>query len=370
VILPVQRLKFPIEPLVNQMLDQLPADVWTSSTTTFLDPAMAGGQFLVEIQRRLRLAGHTDENIADRVWGLEINKLRVNYAKNNKKLVFNNLLISDFLRYNWLDMKFDVIVGNPPYQMPDKPNSHNLWTQFVELGFDLLKSNGFLGMVTPNIGRRAPVLNLIQTHTLVYYNGSNVRQYFPGVGSTFCSWVLQNQVSSGSCTVVHAKTGIEHLVLPDDLPFVPLDLCKDSLEFIGKMTAGASKLGVRTDLGYHSQGKKTWYAEEQSAKFPYRVQNTGSSTRWCSHQHPGNSLKKVICSKSGYLNPWYDAGTTGVTENSWVVLVNTQQEADRVIEFLNSDEVKRFVGLANGGTSLANDPAVYRQLVFDIDKTI
>ena len=62
-MLMLSRLKFPIEPLVKNMLDQLPMDVWTSSTTTFLDPAMGGGQFLVEIQRRLRAAGHSDDNM-------------------------------------------------------------------------------------------------------------------------------------------------------------------------------------------------------------------------------------------------------------------------------------------------------------------
>ena len=44
------RLKFEIKPLVNEILDNLPHEIWQSSTTTFLDPAMGGGQFLVEIQ--------------------------------------------------------------------------------------------------------------------------------------------------------------------------------------------------------------------------------------------------------------------------------------------------------------------------------
>lgn len=70
-MLMITRLKFPIEPLVVQMLDQLPEDVWKSTTTTFLDPAMGGGQFLVEIQRRLRAAGHSDDNISERMYGCE-----------------------------------------------------------------------------------------------------------------------------------------------------------------------------------------------------------------------------------------------------------------------------------------------------------
>lgn len=364
-MLPVERLKFPIEPLVKQMLDQLPAEVWTSKKSTFLDPAMAGGQFLVEIERRLRAAGHSDKNISERVWGCETNILRVNYARNNKKLVAKNLFISNFLDYNWGTMKFDVILGNPPYQDASKPNSHNLWTKFVETSFDLLRQDGFLAMVTPNIGRRAPVIDLFQQKKVVFYNGHNVRQHFPGVGSSFCAWLLQNNEKTKNAACVISSAGTEHLEIPRDLPFVPLELNRAALDFIQKMTGGNKSLEVRTDLGYHSQGKKDWYSDQQSSAFPYRVQNTSSSVRWCSQQHPGNSKRKVICSKSGYLNPWYDKGTTGVTENSWAVLVKSEREAAKLIDFLNSDDVRRFAQLASGGSTLANDPAVYRLLSFD-----
>jgi hypothetical protein len=143
----ISRLKFPIQPLVKEMLDQLPADVWSSSTTTFLDPAMGGGQFLVEIQTRLRAAGHSDENIAERMYGCEINKLRVNYTKNNKKLVTNNLFITDFLSYDWGNMNFDVIVGNPPY-VDDTAGRNPLYDKFVEKSFAL--STNSMGLIIPS----------------------------------------------------------------------------------------------------------------------------------------------------------------------------------------------------------------------------
>jgi hypothetical protein len=57
-LMPLFRVKLMIGELVKEMLDQLPPRVWTDPTVTFLDPAFGGGQFLMEIERRLREAGH------------------------------------------------------------------------------------------------------------------------------------------------------------------------------------------------------------------------------------------------------------------------------------------------------------------------
>lgn len=356
----LSRLKFEIEPLVNQMLDQLPDQVWTDPNITFLDPAMGGGQFLVEIQRRLRAAGHSDENISARMWGCETNILRVNYAKNNKKLVSNHLFISEFLDHDWGDMKFDVIVGNPPYQKEGQPNSHNLWTQFVTRTWDLLAANGHLGLVTPNIGKRADVLPLFLENHVLWYNGFDTHKYF-NVGSTFCSWVINK--SSPQVTRCLTSQGIETLEIKN-LPFIPLQLNQSSVDFIHKMTQGDVKLNVRTDWGYHGQGKKDWFSDTQSRKFKYKFQNTSASIKWCSEDHECRTKPKVICSKSGYLNPWYDKGEVGVTENSWVIPVKNGKQAQKIIDFLNSDDVKRFVNLATGGNTLVNDPAIYRMISY------
>jgi hypothetical protein len=49
--------------LVNEILDQLPAEVWTNPEKTWLDPAAGNGNFLVEVKRRLMEAGHSEEHI-------------------------------------------------------------------------------------------------------------------------------------------------------------------------------------------------------------------------------------------------------------------------------------------------------------------
>jgi hypothetical protein len=201
----LSRLKFEIAPLVNEVLDMLPEDVWTSDSTTFLDPAMGGGQFLVEIERRLKNAGHSNQNIAKRVFGCEKNKLRVNYAKNNKKLVSENLQISDFISYDWGNMKFDVVVGNPPYQNTHGAKRWPIWHEFVAKSAEL--SNEHVLLVTPNswIGAgKGEVKDTIWKS--ITKCSLDVDKYF-NVGSTF-SWFSLDVKNHSSSFEVKTPQGV------------------------------------------------------------------------------------------------------------------------------------------------------------------
>jgi 23S rRNA A1618 N6-methylase RlmF len=140
----LQRIK-PFSELVNEILDHLPVYVWESNTTTFLDPAMGGGQFLVEVVRRLRAHGHSDRNIRNRVFGFESSKALVDLAINMNKLIgtFKKMSYEEFLEKDH-KMKFDVVLGNPPYQ--GKAEMHQ---KFFNKSVDLLNDGGTVAFIQP-----------------------------------------------------------------------------------------------------------------------------------------------------------------------------------------------------------------------------
>jgi hypothetical protein len=153
------RLKFKIDPLVEKILNHYPTWVWKSDKSSFLDPAMGGGQFLAGIERRLRAAGHSDDNIRGRVFGFESNKIRVNYAVNTHSLVSTCSVktIEDFFIWN-PEMKFDVVVGNPPYNKGLLKDIKNKFTEnasgyphlaFVNKSLSICKETGIVSLLMP-----------------------------------------------------------------------------------------------------------------------------------------------------------------------------------------------------------------------------
>ena len=210
------RIKLPIQDLVKQMLDQLPGHVWQDPTITFLDPAMAGGQFILEIERRLKAAGHSDENIASRVWGCEQSLIRVKYVQNWHKAISKHLYVRDALTYDWGDMKFDVIVGNPPYQSKvgneESTNSTDLYSKFIVKCLDLSKD--YVGMVVPSAwsGARDSKLKdlLFDRHQCMHFN-THGKKWFD-VEMNTC-WFITRINRKGTTIITDAADNKVELVL-------------------------------------------------------------------------------------------------------------------------------------------------------------
>jgi len=97
-------------------------------------------------------------------------------------------------------MKFDLVVGNPPYQNNNSDaSSGKLWVKFVNKSLDLLEKDGHLSLIVPNSwtkGKIAPsgsgkLLTRLASGKLISVNNIDCGSYFT-VGVLFSYFVYQN----------------------------------------------------------------------------------------------------------------------------------------------------------------------------------
>lgn len=263
--------------LANKMLDLLPQELFCNPRTTFLDPCSKSGVFLREISKRLLhglekeipdLQKRINHIMSKQVFGIALTRLtaemgrrtlycakkadgeysvatefndeqgnlrymRCNHTWENGKCLkcganqaqydrpdANENYAYPFIHKNineiFNNMQFDVIIGNPPYQLSDGGNNASAMPIYHHFVRQAKKLNpNYLIMITPSRwfagGRgldeyRNEMLN--DTHIEKIVDFADSQDCFPSViigGGV--SYFLWNRNYSGLCTVVNMSKG-------------------------------------------------------------------------------------------------------------------------------------------------------------------
>jgi site-specific DNA-methyltransferase (adenine-specific) len=312
--------------VANQVLDMLPNEIWSDETATFLDPVSKSGVFLREIAKRLlvgleakfpNLDARLEHIFTEQIYGIAITELtglmsrrtvycskaadseysinkfnsnhgniifqRIEHSWKNSKCEYCGASFAIFSRGGTLEthayqfihtnrpeeifkMKFDVIVGNPPYQLKDGGTNASavpIYQKFVEQAKKL--NPRYLTMITPSRwfggGRglsdyREEMLSDNRIRRLVDFELAS--DCFPGVdiagGVSYFLWERDNP---GDCKVtnIHKSKRVSSIRKLDEFQTfvrhseaVPIirKVTKKHKNFMNEQVSASKPFGLRT----------------------------------------------------------------------------------------------------------------------------
>ena len=242
-------------------------------------------------------------------------------------------------------MKFDVIVGNPPYNPPSKDESggsgsgNKIWQKFIEASFQNLKENGIVIMVTPTNWRHGNfnekrhhkrAQQLMFDYGIQEWHSAN--HHFPKVGVEIDWW---------TCSQQNAKAIPEALknsyFLPKNMDVISLSIYSDWLNFLKNE---CYVVDIKDNRSYDFSHTKGELPIDNVHVYKHVV--TGSKTQngffhWYDKKTKGFDSKKVIVFGSSGPNPIYDKeGKIGCGHHATGYQVKNDFEAQEIIDFFNS----------------------------------
>ena len=351
----LSRMKFEIEPLVAEILDQLPASVWSSKTITFFDPAIGGGQFVRAIEQRLRDKGHSDANIRSRVFGFEDSNLHIRFAVNKHKLVgqYVKMTYTDFFNLN-NSMKFDVIIGNPPYQDSDDSGGA-LWAKFANKAFnDLAIDDGYIAMVHPPsfIGKHLSsgkgksdytVFANNQIDQLHILDDINRSKYFEGVGTRIC-WYVARKADNSKLTKIIGYRGNSTFEFDENfskVTFLPNHIDKVSMSIHNKLISVKTlQFKQKRELHYFSMKKRNEVSDIETNTFKFKSYFSHKITRFANFKFSDYDKIKVMVPQTSTVEKSFVDSNCNVSEDLFYVICNSKKEARLIQDYLKSSLVK------------------------------
>ena len=410
--------------LVNQILDILPKEIWSDRKATFLDPGCKSGVFLREIAKRLDTG--LEKQIPDRqkrlnhifknqLFGLAITELtsllsrrsvycsktangkysvceafdepqgnirfkRVEHTWEKGRCLFCGANEENYERGTELEthaylfihtnkseeiskMKFDVIVGNPPYQLSDGgfgKSASPIYHSFVQQAKKLAPR--YLTMIIPSRwfggGKgldefRGQMLNDDRIRKIVDFEDSS--EVFPGVSVAggIC-YFLWERDHTGPCEIVNMHSGVEAVSTRRLNEFSTFIRHSQAVPIIRKVLAKDEKRMQEQVSAYKPFGLRTYVTPQktgdivlhwQKGEGPYRRKDITVGVemidKWkvilsrSGHEHagnPGNDGARRVLAKTVVLPP----GT--ICTETYLVIGNysTEEQARNLLAYMKT----------------------------------
>lgn len=366
--------------LINDMLDKLPAAIWSDPNKKWLDPATGIGNFPMMVYARLMNGLATYPDFTDQVIRSQHIIRRMIYMVELNpescariRSIFGsaaNLFCSSFLNQTIFTdgtTQFDVIVGNPPFNSDQthqgkKGGGSNLWPKFVEKSLDImLAPRGYLLFVHPALWRKPPsdrartlFDKMVHDNHMAYVEIHNKPDGFRDfrVHTRYDYYLIQNirPTQMRDFTTVKDQLGMEHQLDLSRWRFLP----NHSFELIKPLLSDKEENYVIFSRGQYGSDK-SWVSnskdDEYNIPLVHSTPSNGPRFYWSSkkNEHCKGCKRmfdvlKVIFGESGINNAIIDyEGKYGMTQGAIGLKISREGEGELMKSVLESEEFHRIL---------------------------
>ena len=351
--------------LRHDMLNAIPSDFWKTSHTLF-EPCVGKGGFLLDIVSRF-MEGlkneYPDEEkrykhiVEECLYWSDINPTNIwicrllldPFGKYDLKYNEGNTLDID-INDKWDLEGFDAVIGNPPYQPVSngKKGGKSLWPDFVEYALKHINQDGYLVYVHPALWRKPrnalwTTMCKYKFHKISIHNDQDGNKLFKA--TTRFDWYVLQKTNTNIITTIIEEDRKEYKTTLNKSSFIP----NFGNNIFAKVRAKIPEVGylnAERDSACHSS--RDYVQDKQDEKHKYIIVNAVSKTHgvrylYSSKPHPHQFDKKVIFSNGRHIEPIYDNGQYGVSEGGIYILVDSDEEGEKIVKYLRTDFVSYLI---------------------------
>lgn len=251
-----------------------------------------------------------------------------------------NYYVPPFNKLSRCPMKFNVIIGNPPYQAGTKSSGNTIWDKFVSDSLDLLEDGGLLSFINPPRWRQPEdalsyIYKEYQLVSLKIYDAKSGQKVFKA-STPFDVYTIE-KVAPYKKTYIEFSDGICGEYDVTKFPFIPNSM----IDFWSKaFECDDDKLTAKWTYTHDPRLKHVFTEDKKPETAVYPLTHTftkaGITKRYSTKKHEYQDVSKVIFGDSGTIRPIFDEGEFGCTQHSIFIPVDDKVEADKVINFLTN----------------------------------
>ena len=362
--------------LVGEMLDTLPEEVWRNPNLKWLDPAAGMGNFPVAVYMRLMeglkyAKGYENDEkrrkhiLENMLYMVEIDKTNVFMMRKIfcGKIYKLNIFEGSFINFSPnkknifkkinIDIKFDIILGNPPFQYkePQNKKSQSIWHLFIKRSYEeLLKDKGYLLFVHPSgwrdiDGDYREIFNYIKMSNLIYLSMNSFKEgqrIFGGSGTNFDYYLVQNIKTNNNITNINDIDNKEYKINLNNFDFVP----SGKINTFQKLLTKKEKVEIIYDRTMYGTDKDNMNENKNNIyKFNciYTITQKNGCNFWYSNIIKGHfGIPKVIWSNGAGTYPIIDdKGIYGLTQFAYAI-VDKKQNLQKIKDAMDN---KKFIDL-------------------------